>query len=165
MAMTCGISWYSFPWEIRNMILQNLVEGNRKLCTLATVSREWQAVIEKHTFSRIRLTTTRLGNLAAMTRRNRSLVRHLCFDLELEPYDCTACAHEDETYADETYADETYADETYADETSDDETYQYSTTPGENLWIRWTFANLFYDLSAWGSHGAATPLTLDINIY
>ncbi|KAM0520150.1 hypothetical protein ACHAPE_003429 [Trichoderma viride] len=85
------MSWHRFPLEIKDEILQKLIEDGGKLADFATVSREWQEKIEQHTFARIRLTPSRLVNFDAMTSRNRSLVRYLWLCLELDKYCCLDC--------------------------------------------------------------------------
>lgn len=87
-------SWNIFPPEIRIFILEALIQDSCSLAGMATVSREWQPVIEHHNFARIRLTPSRLADFGPMTTRNRGLVRYLWFCLELEEYDCTLCAPE-----------------------------------------------------------------------
>ncbi|PTB67876.1 hypothetical protein BBK36DRAFT_1194095 [Trichoderma citrinoviride] len=82
----------SLPAEVRGMILEALVRDGRELAPLATVSREWQAVIEPQTFKRIRVTPSRIAELDDMTRRNRSHVRYLWLCLELERYGCDTCS-------------------------------------------------------------------------
>lgn len=81
-------SWAFLPVEIREMILDVLMRDGCSLANLATVSREWQTTIEKHNFSRIRVTPSRLPELNPMTSRNRSLVRYIWVCLELGEYPC-----------------------------------------------------------------------------
>lgn len=81
-------SWGYLPVEIRELILDVLMRDGCSLANLATVSREWQTTIEKHNFSRIRVTQARLPELNYMTRRNRSLVRYIWVCLELGKYPC-----------------------------------------------------------------------------
>lgn len=83
------IFWGSLPAEIRLMILDfSLHTAGCKLSRLAVVSREWQAVVEPHSFARLRLTPSCLAEFPSRTHRNRHLVRHIWFCLELEKYDC-----------------------------------------------------------------------------
>lgn len=59
-------------------ILEALLQNEGSLASFATVSREWQAIIEQHNFSRIKLTLgSRLANFGSMIRRNRALVRYM----------------------------------------------------------------------------------------
>lgn len=83
------IFWGSLPAEIRLVILDLLLHTDgRKLSRLAVVSREWQTVVERHNFARLRLTPSCLTEFPSKTRRNRHLVGYIWFCLELEKYDC-----------------------------------------------------------------------------
>ncbi|PTB69996.1 hypothetical protein BBK36DRAFT_1110106 [Trichoderma citrinoviride] len=86
-------SWHRLPTEIRHQILQSLLgqDGCRQ-APYATVSREWQAIVETHTFARIRLTPSRIDEFESMVHRNRALVRYIWLCLELMEYDCFMCA-------------------------------------------------------------------------
>lgn len=89
------IFWKDFPLEIRLTILEELIQDGCSLADFATVSREWQEIIEAHNFSRIKLTSARLANFGQMLHRNRSLVRYIWLCLELQEYDCTECDPQD----------------------------------------------------------------------
>lgn len=83
------IFWGSLPAEIRLMILNFLLHtAGRKLSRLAVVSREWQTIVERHNFARLRLTPSCLAEFPSRTHRNRHLVGYIWFCLELEKYDC-----------------------------------------------------------------------------
>ncbi|KAG4443072.1 hypothetical protein IFR05_001398 [Cadophora sp. M221] len=69
------ISWHRFPTEIRLSILEILLRDGCCLFTFAPVSREWQTIIERHTFSRLKLTSSRVTDFASIVHRNRHLVR------------------------------------------------------------------------------------------
>ncbi|KAH6854567.1 hypothetical protein B0I37DRAFT_422169 [Chaetomium sp. MPI-CAGE-AT-0009] len=84
--------WDSLPREIRLLILEALMQDGCKLGRLATVSREWQAVLERYNFGTIKLTPSRLADFASMVHRNRALVRYIWLCLELNEYGCTTCA-------------------------------------------------------------------------
>jgi hypothetical protein len=85
-------SWGSLPEEIRLMILENLLHDGCSLANLATVSREWQTIIEKHNFARIKVTLPRLLKLKSMVHRNRALVRYIWLCIRLPDYDdCEIC--------------------------------------------------------------------------
>ncbi|KAH8898282.1 hypothetical protein GQ53DRAFT_711483 [Thozetella sp. PMI_491] len=87
-----SISWQRFPAEIRIAILEVLLQTEGSLASFATVSREWQTIIEQHSFSRIKLTLgSRLANFGSMMHRNRALVRYVWFCVELQAYDCSEC--------------------------------------------------------------------------
>ncbi|OTA05945.1 hypothetical protein A9Z42_0066710 [Trichoderma parareesei] len=86
-------SWDRLPPEIRHQILQSLLgQGGSHLAPYAAVSREWQAVIEPHTFARIRLTPSRIEEFESMLHRNKAHVRYIWLCLELMEYDCYMCA-------------------------------------------------------------------------
>ncbi|KAF4972809.1 hypothetical protein FSARC_709 [Fusarium sarcochroum] len=87
--------WDYLPAEVRLLILECLLQDGCSLARLATVSREWQGVMEQHNFARIKLTPSRLGDLNHMTSGKRSLVHYLWFCFELEKYDCNGCASVD----------------------------------------------------------------------
>ncbi|QPG97098.1 hypothetical protein C2857_005758 [Epichloe festucae Fl1] len=77
------------PFEIILMVARALVEDDDNLARFATVSRDWQRIIESHNFAQIRLTPSRIAELDVMTRRNRGRVRYLWLCLELEQYGCS----------------------------------------------------------------------------
>ncbi|GJN69559.1 hypothetical protein PLICBS_003608 [Purpureocillium lilacinum] len=79
------------PTEIRLGIVEALLEDGCRLAPLATVSRDWQEVVEPYTFSHIKLTTERAGQFASMTRRNRAHIRYIWVSLEIRDYDCLPC--------------------------------------------------------------------------
>lgn len=85
--MTEKTSWSYLPPEIRLNILGFLLDDGCSLASLATVSREWQATIERHNFARISLTPSRLRLFGSMTHRNRALVRYIWVCLEGVGYD------------------------------------------------------------------------------
>lgn len=83
--------WDSLPKEIRLTILETLLEDGCSLASLATVSREWQTIIEKHNFARIKVTLSRLPKFGSMVHRNRALVRYIWFHMEFGEYGCMDC--------------------------------------------------------------------------
>lgn len=85
-------TWDGLPREIRLLILEALMQDGCTLGRLATVSREWQTELERYNFARIKLTPSRLVGFSSMIHRNRALVSHIWFCLELDDYDCTQCA-------------------------------------------------------------------------
>lgn len=78
--------WSCLPQQVRLLILQTLLEDGCSLAEFATVSPEWQKVIEKHNFARITLTPSRLAGFSSIIRRNRSLVNYIWLCIELEHY-------------------------------------------------------------------------------
>lgn len=87
--------WCFLPAEIRISVLKALLQDGCSLAGFATVSREWQTIIERHNFARIKLTSSRLVDFGSIIHRNRALVRYVWLCLELQKYDCTKCAPED----------------------------------------------------------------------
>ncbi|KAI1398942.1 hypothetical protein F4819DRAFT_489112 [Hypoxylon fuscum] len=81
----------SLPAEIQLMILEVLLQDGCSLASFATVSREWQTIIERHNFARIKLTPSRLADFGSIVHRNRALVEYLWLCLELEEYGCDEC--------------------------------------------------------------------------
>ncbi|KAL7921550.1 hypothetical protein ACQKWADRAFT_321368 [Trichoderma austrokoningii] len=124
------------PTEIKRMILEALVKDGRELARCAAVSREWQAAIEPQTFKRIKVTPSRITELDAMTRRNRSHVKYLWLCVELERYDCDTCSPEDDVPMFNSAADD--------------------------LLIQTAIRSLFLVLSSWDR---SSSLTLDISVY
>jgi hypothetical protein len=85
--MTPIIPWDKLPQEIRDLLLQALLQNGGRLSHLAAVSREWQTFIESHNFARLKVTPSCLTEFASKTRRNRHLVGYIWFCVELEEYD------------------------------------------------------------------------------
>ncbi|CAG9972365.1 unnamed protein product [Clonostachys byssicola] len=83
-------TWDYLPPEVRAMILEELGKHPQK-ASYASVSREWQAVIEKSTFHRLKLKENCLDELDQITEHQRGLVRHICLDIELPTYTCICC--------------------------------------------------------------------------
>jgi hypothetical protein len=86
-------SWHCLPGEIRNLILGFLLlqDGCNNLAGLATVSQEWQSMIEPHNFAQIKLTPSRFVDFNSIAYRHRIHVRCIWFCLELQEYDCPEC--------------------------------------------------------------------------
>ncbi|PON22439.1 hypothetical protein TGAM01_v208720 [Trichoderma gamsii] len=80
-------SWHNLPAKIRQTILNALLQTDGSLAPYATVSREWQAVIEPHNFSRLKLTIPRIQQLDSMTFRTQRYVQYIWLCLELEEYE------------------------------------------------------------------------------
>ncbi|KAL1872749.1 hypothetical protein Daus18300_004295 [Diaporthe australafricana] len=80
-------SWGYLPREIRLMILEELFDDGCSVAAFATVSREWQANIERHLFARITLDFGRAAQFgAAVAHRNRGLVRAVVLRVGLRDY-------------------------------------------------------------------------------
>ncbi|KAK3942762.1 hypothetical protein QBC46DRAFT_379369 [Diplogelasinospora grovesii] len=129
-------SWHCLPAEIRIMILEVLLQDGCSLAGFATVSGEWQSIIEQHNFARIHLTSSRLADFGSIIHRNRALVRYVWLCLELREYDCAECAPDDR------------------------EMWGLSNT--DNIVITAAFQDLFSTLSAWEPNG---NLLLDISVH
>ncbi|KKP03179.1 hypothetical protein THAR02_04698 [Trichoderma harzianum] len=80
MSTASPTSWAYLPAEIRFLVLEFLSKDGCSLSGFATVSREWQTIIEKHTFARITLTPFRLADFGPM----------------IHQYDCTECDPDNE---------------------------------------------------------------------
>lgn len=72
------------------MILELLTQHQR-LCMYATVSKEWQIMIEKKTFHRLKLKQSCLDDFERLVKRQRGLVRHVWLNIELKRYTCRCC--------------------------------------------------------------------------
>ena len=130
------MSWSSLPPELRLTILEELLRDNNRLANFATVSREWQMVIERHNFSWVKLTPSRARELVPMLRRNRHAVRYLWFCLELHPYDCSGCSPLDPS--------------------------TWGMAVEDNILITTAIHELFTNLSTWQPSG---DLLLDISVH
>lgn len=130
------IFWHCFPAEIRLTILEFLLQDGCSLADFAIVSREWQTIIERHNFSRIKLTSSRVANFGLMVHRNRSLVRYIWLCLQLQEYDCAECEPQD--------------------------VYPTALSYAENSLITTAFQDLFSTLSVWEP---GSSLLLDISVY
>lgn len=84
------MSWTSLPTELQQKILGALAQNGDSLAPYASVSRDWQDVFEKHTFSRLTLTARRLRSFHFATRR-RDQVKYIWLCIELPEYDCSEC--------------------------------------------------------------------------
>ncbi|RYP56020.1 hypothetical protein DL769_009992 [Monosporascus sp. CRB-8-3] len=134
-------SWATLPGEIQLRILKFLLSDGCSLAQLATVSSQWQTVIERHNFERINLTLWRIPDLGPMTRRNRALVKYIWLSLELDEYDCSKCGARGVNHN---------VDHWLGNNTTD------------NCIIITAMHDLFLTLSAWEPQG---DLKLDISIH
>lgn len=73
------------------MVLGLLAQENQGLASYASVCKEWQAVIEKKNFARLKLRVSCLDDFEHMISRQRDLVKHLWLNIELRPYTCRSC--------------------------------------------------------------------------
>ncbi|KAH9232622.1 hypothetical protein K456DRAFT_1839384 [Colletotrichum gloeosporioides 23] len=128
-------SWHRLPAEIRLAILKCLLQDGCSVANFATVSREWQEVIERNNFARITVTLSRLAEFNSMTFRNRALVCYIWLCIELEEYECTNCGAEKNFHI---------------------------MSKADHVRIARAFTGLFSALSAWQPNG---NLMLDISIH
>ncbi|KAK7975705.1 hypothetical protein PG989_014168 [Apiospora arundinis] len=138
-----SITWGSFPPLIRSMVLDQLMKdaGRGPLSLYATVSREWQRLIEQHNFSRIRVNAERLASFSyCVSPRTQPYVKYIWFCWELGEYECCACAPEEGL------------DEMPVDSPSRD----------DNLRIKIALETFFGVISKWAPAG---DLVLDISVH
>jgi hypothetical protein len=141
--------WEHLPPKIRLIILKMLAEDTdcsskidtRKtnMACYATVSKEWQAVIEKKNFSRLTLSPPCLGTFDKTVRRQRGLIKHIWLRVKLRTYGCPSCT-ESETI---------------------------TLTAINNTIIRRAITRLFTILSSWKRNGDCSNggLTLELSTY
>jgi hypothetical protein len=92
--------WTSLPAEIRNMILEAITQQKHPgWASSASVCREWQLVIEKRNFYQLKLQASCLDDFERLIIRQRNLVHHIRFDVELPTYACRACKRTSESAA------------------------------------------------------------------
>ena len=84
-------SWVSLPQEIRLIILEALVEHEGCMTRYSTVCREWQQIVERKNFSRLKLTVPRIPKFSDIVCQRRRLVKYIWLCIELQEYDCSMC--------------------------------------------------------------------------
>jgi len=129
-------SWHCLPAEIRLTILDALLRDGCSLASFATVSREWQTIIERHNFARIKVTPSRLADFGSIIQRNRALVGYIWLCLELQEYDCAMCAPQS--------------------------LEEWGMSNTDNILVTTAFQDLFSTLNAWEPNG---NLLLDISVH
>lgn len=82
--------WLSLPPEVRAIILKLLIHHD-KIAPYATVSKEWQSVIEKKNFGHLKLRPSSLGSLERLAEQHQGLVKHIWLNIELKRYTCRSC--------------------------------------------------------------------------
>ncbi|KAI5861472.1 hypothetical protein GGS23DRAFT_606331 [Durotheca rogersii] len=86
------VCWTSLPAEIRLMILDAITQQKHPgWASFASVCKEWQSVIERRNFHRLKLRASCLNDFERIIVRPRELVRHICLDIELRKYTCRTC--------------------------------------------------------------------------
>jgi hypothetical protein len=103
---------------------------------MATVSREWQTIIERHNFARIKLTPSRLADFGSMVYRNRALVDYIWLCLELNEYECAECEPQDPE--------------------------AWAVSDADNMLTTKAFEDLFSAIGTWEPNG---DLLLDISVH
>lgn len=77
------------------MILISLIQTRGSIAHLASVCREWQAVIERENFSRLKLTLPRLTAFKDIATPKRSYVEYFRLCIDLQEYDCSECERDE----------------------------------------------------------------------
>ncbi|KAK5998763.1 hypothetical protein PT974_01145 [Cladobotryum mycophilum] len=87
-------TWNYMPLEVRLMILEAIAyQKNPGWASLASVCREWQAVLEKANFHKLKLRVPCLDDFESMVPpHKRGLVSHLWLDIELPRYTSACCS-------------------------------------------------------------------------
>ncbi|KAI0872459.1 hypothetical protein GGS24DRAFT_467484 [Hypoxylon argillaceum] len=89
-----ALAWISFPAEIRLIILAIIAHQKHPgWASLASVCREWQHVLEKVNFHKIKLRVSCLDDFEHVaTLQKRGIIRHICLNVELPRYTSTCCS-------------------------------------------------------------------------
>ncbi|KAI0545743.1 hypothetical protein F4679DRAFT_452140 [Xylaria curta] len=89
-----ALAWISLPAEIRLMILEIVAcQKYPGWASLASVCREWQHVLEKVNFHKIKLRVPCLAKFRRYaTPQKRELIRHICLDVVLPQYNSKCCS-------------------------------------------------------------------------
>jgi hypothetical protein len=140
--MTKSRPWASLPAEIRRMILEAIAQQKHPgWASLASVSREWQAVIARENLGRLKLEASCLEDMERLIVRQQHLIRHIQLEVELPRYSCDQCTKD----------------------TSMCERQEENDVLGRGI------STLFRILSTWESAGQRQAsnhgLTLDLNAY
>jgi hypothetical protein len=83
--------WNLFPLEIQLLILRALTQDGCSMARYASVCRHWQMVIERKTFSCVKVTPSRLSSFEKTVERRKELVKSIWLCMELQTYDCSQC--------------------------------------------------------------------------
>lgn len=89
-----AIKWIYLPAEIRFMILEAIAyQKNYGWASLASVCKEWQHVLEKANYYKMKLGVSCLDDFEYMVSpQKRGLIHHICFDVELPRYTSRCCS-------------------------------------------------------------------------
>lgn len=75
-------------------VVRNFNGYNNSVAQYATISKEWQEVLESFTFKNLHLTFFRIPQAAAiLTARRRKFIHHIILDIVLPRCDMVACYH------------------------------------------------------------------------
>jgi len=84
--------WPSLPADIRLLIFDEISgQKHRGWAQCAAVCKEWQAILEPKNFSQLALQESCLDELETLVIRQRPLVQHICFNIDLPRYGCPTC--------------------------------------------------------------------------
>jgi len=90
--------WTSLPAEIRLMILEAITQQKHPgWASFASVCKEWQFVIEKQNFCRLKLHAPCLDDFKSIFRQSkrRRLIRYILLDVQLPEYSFRICKREE----------------------------------------------------------------------
>lgn len=89
-----AVTWTSLPTEMRLLILETIArQKNPGWASLASVCREWQHVLEKRNFHKLKLHVPCLDDFErVVSPQKRELIHHLYFDIELPRYKSRCCS-------------------------------------------------------------------------
>lgn len=88
------LRWSYLPQEVRRNILNTIVDQrNPRWSALASVSKEWQSVIGTRNMAKLNLRPSCLEDFEQAVVRQRDLVRHIYFNVELVEYKCSHCTN------------------------------------------------------------------------
>lgn len=88
--------WNTLPAELRLGILEILARETSGWGACPSVCKEWQAILEKESFRRLKVGVECLDDLEAIVNKPQArLVRHIWLNIELMPYSCGSgsCYH------------------------------------------------------------------------
>lgn len=82
-------NWSCLPQEIRYEIIETIIhQKSPGWSSYASVCKEWQLIVEKHNFRRLKLQPSCLGDFEDIIKQRQHLVRHIWLDVELRDHIC-----------------------------------------------------------------------------
>ncbi|KAK8136952.1 hypothetical protein PG984_004892 [Apiospora sp. TS-2023a] len=89
-----ALTWTALPAEIRCMILNTIANQKHPgWASFASVCREWQHVLEKANFRKMKLGVPCLDDFKHIaTPQKREIIQHICLDIELPRYTSRCCS-------------------------------------------------------------------------